>query len=77
VRAGENRSNIESEDPTKSGDDAGSLEDEGDEGAVVTLVERHVLVAGPIGSRHSTETRGDAPESRKCVVGEDAACERR
>ena len=40
---------LESEDPTESGDDVGSSKDEGDEGAVVTLVERRAPAAAPVG----------------------------
>ena len=67
---------LKSEDLTESGDDVGSLEDEGDEGATMTLVERRVPIAVSVGGGRSTEMRGDAPESRKHAVGEDAARER-
>jgi len=40
---------LESEDPMESGNEAGSSEDEGDEGAAVTLVERRAPAAAPVG----------------------------
>ena len=46
---------LESVDPTESGDDAGSSEDEGDEGAAVTLVERRTT--SPVDGGHGTEMR--------------------
>ena len=58
----------------ESGDDVGSSEDEGDEGAAVTL-ERRMPTAVPIGGEHGTKTRGDALESRKHVVGKEATHE--
>ena len=66
---------LELEDPTESGDDVDSLEDEGDKGAAMTLVERRVPAATSVGGGHNMETHGDTPESRKRAVGEDAARE--
>ena len=54
----------------------GSLEDEGDKGTAVTLVEHHVPTAVPVSGGHGTETRGDAPKSRKRAIGEDATHKR-
>ena len=55
------------------GDDASASEDEGDRGAIVTLVERHEPAATLVGGGRGTETHGDVPESRKHAVSEDAA----
>ena len=66
---------LESEEPTEMGDDASALEDEGDRGTTMTLVECREPVAAPVGGGHGTETRGDIPESRKRAMGEDAALE--
>ena len=66
---------LESKDPTESGDDVGSTEDVGDEGAAVTLVEQSEPMATPVGGGRGTETRGDVPESRKHATSEDTALE--
>ena len=77
VRGGESRidveAELESEEPTKMGDDASASEDEGDKGIALTLVNRREPMASPVGGGHGTETRGDIPESRKHAVSEDAA----
>lgn len=79
LRGGERREEgeeeLESEDPTESGNDVGSSEDKGYEGAIVTLVEHHMPVVAPVDGGHGMETRGDAPTSRKRTTGEDATYE--
>ena len=67
---------LELEEPTKMGDDVSSSENEEDRGVAMTLVERCVPAAALVGGGRGTDTRGDAPESRKHVVGEDATGER-
>ena len=80
LHGGEHREEVdverESEEPTETGDDTSSSKDEGDRGAVVTLVERCEPMATPISGGHGTKTRGDVPESRKCATSEDAALKR-
>ena len=56
---------LESEEPTEMGSDASASEDEGDRGAIVTLVEHRDPVAASVGGGHDTEMRDDVPKSRK------------
>ena len=57
------------------GDNMSALEDEGDRGIVVTLVEHREPVTTPIGGGRGMETRGDIPQSRKRAVSEDVVLE--
>ena len=66
---------LESKEPTETGDDASSSEDEGDRGAAMTLVERCEPIATPVGGGRGTETCGNVPESRKHTASGDAAIE--
>lgn len=79
VHAGERWSDMEEElqleDPPESGDDVGSLGNEGGEGAIVSLLEHHEPTATPVGGGRSTKTRCDALESRKRATSEDATHE--
>ena len=67
---------LESKEPTETGDDASSSEDEGDRGAAMTLVEHHEPMVAPISGGRGMETLSDVPESRKHVMSEDTALER-
>ena len=64
---------LELEEPMKMGDDMSALEDEGDRGAAMTLVERCEPAAMPVGGGCGTEVHGDVPKSRKHAASEDAA----
>ena len=79
VRGGESRSDVDaelkSEEPTKMGDHVSAAEDEGDRGAIVTLVEHREPTAASISGRRDTETRDDVPESRKHATSKDTALE--
>lgn len=65
----------QSEDPTESGDDMGSLGGNGDGGAFVPLLEHHEPTATPVGVARDAGTRGDVPEMRKRTTKEVAARE--
>ena len=57
------------------GGDVSDSWDEGDKGAVVTLVERHELMTAPVGGERDTEMRSDIPKSRKHATSKDTAVE--
>ena len=66
---------LESEEPTKMGDDVSASEDEEDRGAIVTLVEHREPTVVPVGGGRGTETRGDIPKSWKRTASEDTTVE--
>ena len=65
VWADENRSDVEAEleleEPTETGGDASTSEDDGDRGVIVTSVERRAPTAASIGGGWDTERHDDVP----------------
>jgi len=68
---GESRNDVEaeleSEEPMEMGDDMSALEDEGDRGAIVTLVERHEPAATLVGGGRGTVWR--VLQGREAALG--------
>ena len=52
---------LESEEPTEMGGDVSSSEDEGDQGIVVTSVERRESTTASVSGGWDAERRGDVP----------------
>ena len=79
VKAGENRSDVESEleseDPTVVGDDVIFSEEEGQE-VVATSAERRDPAAASAGDEREVERRGNVPMPRKHATSSDAVGER-
>ena len=79
VKAGENKSDVESEleseDPTEVDDMIFSEEEESQE-VVVTFAERHDHAAVSAGGEQEAERRSDVPMLRKRAVSVDATGER-
>ena len=67
---------LESEEPTETGDDMSSSKDDGDRGIAMTLVERRKPTATPVGDGRGTKVRGNVPKLRMHAASEDAALER-
>ena len=80
VRARENKSDVESEleseDPTKMGDDVISSEDEEGQEVIVTLVEHREPTATSTSSGWDVGSHGDVPPSRKHAASSNAIGER-
>ena len=79
VRVGESRSDVEaeleSEEPTKVGDDVSSFKD-GGQSVVVASVERHEPVAMSASYGQDAERCDDVPMPRKHAASFDTVCER-
>ena len=75
VRAGENKSDVESEDPTEVGDDVISIEEEGGREVMTSTVRREPTAASASGGREA-ERRGDVPTPRKRATSSDDVGER-
>ena len=67
---------LESEEPIEMGGDASASKDEGDRGAIVTLVEHYEPIAASISGERYTEARRDVPKSRKHAMSKDTNIER-
>ena len=79
MKAGENRSEVESEleleDPTEVGDDMNFFEEEESREVVASSVEHRNPTAAAAGGEQEAERRGNVPVARKCaastnIVGE-------
>ena len=80
VRAGENRSDVESEleseDPTEVGDDMIFSEEEESQEVIATSMERRDPTAMSASGEQEAERRGDVPALRKHAASADAVSER-
>ena len=80
VRASENRSDmdadLELEEPIEMGGNTSTSKDDGDRGVIMTLVERCMPAADPIGGGQDTERRNDIPTSWKRAASSNTAVER-
>ena len=75
MRAGENSSDVESEDPTELGDDMIFSEEEESREVIVTSVERYDPTAASAGGEQEAERRGDVPTLRKHAASADTVGE--
>ena len=76
MRARENMSDVESEDPTKVGNDMIFSEEEESQEVIVTSVEPHDPMAMSAGGEQEAERHSDVPTPRKDATSSDAIGER-